>query len=84
MTENDKKRVAKNKRDTAKAMVIKTVNKRGRVTVFYGCIPLVGRVFEDSIFRIQIHFACAYFFWWKYLLDSSLAHSISSWWINHV
>ena len=61
MTENDKKRVAKNKRDTAKAMVIKTVNKRGRVTVFYGCIPLVGRVFEDSIFRIQIHFACAYF-----------------------
>lgn len=36
MTENDKKRVAKNKRDTAKAMVIKTVNKRGRVTVTGG------------------------------------------------
>ena len=39
MTKKDKKRIAKNKEDPSKAMVIKKINKTtGKVQVFLDCI----------------------------------------------
>ena len=86
MTEKDKKRVAKNKQDTTKAMVIKTVNKRGRVTVFIGCIHVLGRVNMDKTF--ETGFTCSNIFYmvvyWIHLLHMVFQVCQQTMWIVNI